>query len=172
MEKEIWKEIPFDPRYKISNLGRVSGIRAAFLNQEVERAGYYRVTIGGKHYFVHRLVLSIFDPIDGMEELQVNHIDGDKLNNKLNNLEWVTPSENATHSHRILKHKSNTEAANEACSCKVKATMPDGEELFFASQRKCAEALGLSKSSIAYNLSKSGKYEKNGIVILKIREPV
>ena len=172
MEKEIWKEIPFDPRYKISNLGRVSGIRTAFLNQEVERAGYYRVTISGKHYFVHRLVLSIFDPIDGMEELQVNHIDGDKLNNKLNNLEWVTPSENATHSHRILKHKSNTEAANEACSCKVKVTMPDGEELFFASQRKCAEALGLSNSSIAYNLSKSGKYEKNGIVILKMREPV
>ena len=32
MEKEIWKEIPFDPRYKISNLGRVSGIRTAFLN--------------------------------------------------------------------------------------------------------------------------------------------
>ena len=107
-----------------------------------------------------------------MEELQVNHIDGNKLNNKLNNLEWVTPSENATHSHRILKHKSNTEAANEACSCKVKATMPDGEELFFASQRKCAEALGLSNSSIAYNLSKSGKYEKNGIVILKMRESV
>ena len=47
---------------------------------------------------VHRLVMKAFKPCDEMDDLQVNHIDGNKLNNRLNNLEWSTALENIRHS--------------------------------------------------------------------------
>lgn len=45
----------------------------------------------------HRLVLMTFCPVDNMVNLQVNHKDGNKLNNRLENLEWTTPQENTQH---------------------------------------------------------------------------
>lgn len=65
-----------------------------------------------KSYFRHRLVLYCFNPIDNYKELQVNHIDGNKENNKLENLEWCTSQENRIHAVEIglaakLKGESN-----------------------------------------------------------------
>lgn len=62
--------------------------------------GYYVVHMGkdvNKSVLVHRAVMETFNPIDGMENLQVNHIDGDKSNNHLSNLEWVDRSGNMRH---------------------------------------------------------------------------
>lgn len=59
-----------------------------------------------KTWSVHRLVLMTYAPVEGMDELHVNHKDGDPTNNHLSNLEWCTPSENNTHSFRILKNKN------------------------------------------------------------------
>lgn len=56
------------------------------------------VSLDGRHtYSVHRLVLENFSPCDNMKELQVNHKDGNKKNNSLTNLEWVSCQENITH---------------------------------------------------------------------------
>lgn len=76
------------------------------LNWSLDKDGYAKVrlmsTDGKRHrYSVHRLILENFNPIDGMDKLQVNHIDGNKLNNNLNNLEWVTPSDNNRHKYMI-----------------------------------------------------------------------
>lgn len=72
------------------------------LTPQLDKNGYEKVqmisTDGKRHrYSVHRLILENFQPIDNMENMQVNHIDGNKRNNKLENLEWVTCQENIDH---------------------------------------------------------------------------
>lgn len=76
------------------------------LNYQLDKDGYAKVqlmsTDGKRHrYSVHRLILENFSPIDNMNMMQVNHIDGNKINNKLENLEWVTASENCSHKYKI-----------------------------------------------------------------------
>ena len=72
-----------------------------------------------RFYFRHRLVMRCFNPIDNFEDLQVNHKDGNKLNNNLDNLEWCTTKENAEHARDILKISYNTENAHEARKIKI-----------------------------------------------------
>lgn len=89
--------------YYITDDGRVWSERTQkYLSPQYDKNGYVKVqmrSIDNKshRYSIHRLVLENFKPIDGMENLQVNHIDGDKLNNNLNNLEWTTCKENIKH---------------------------------------------------------------------------
>ena len=94
--------------YYVSNHGRVFSIsHNRFLTQEKSNTGYYRVNLikiddvnHPQHYAVHRLVLETFNPIENMENLFVNHIDANKTNNILTNLEWTTASENSQHAIR------------------------------------------------------------------------
>ena len=101
--KEIFKPIPgYEGLYEISNLGRVKSLK--FSNERIlkpclNNIGYPRVGLlkGGaqKNKFIHRLVLLAFI---GESELQVNHINGIKTDNRLENLEYCTASENIRHS--------------------------------------------------------------------------
>ena len=89
----------------------------------LSQKGYAKVTICKKHYAVHRLVATRFIP-NPENKPHVNHIDGNKLNNRVDNLEWVTEQENKTHAYRngLYKTKlSNTDAVNIVSLCKTKS---------------------------------------------------
>ena len=97
--QEIWKDIVgYEGLYQVSNIGRVKSIkRDKILKEQLNERGYLRVSLSknGKHktWRVHRLVMITFiGYVEGKD--QVNHIDGDKTNNRLDNLEYVTPKEN------------------------------------------------------------------------------
>lgn len=113
--QEIWKDIPnYEGLYRVSDLGRVKSLnynhqkKSKLLKQKEQKTGYKNITLcknGKKKIFlVHRLVAKCFlNEFD--ENLQVNHIDGDKRNNKLSNIEMVTASENQKHSYKNNLHK-------------------------------------------------------------------
>lgn len=92
--------------YYVNDNGTVySEYSDKILSYQLDKYGYAKVqmmSIDGKRhrYSVHRLILENFCPVENMDKLQVNHIDGNKLNNKLENLEWCTCSENNTHKYR------------------------------------------------------------------------
>jgi hypothetical protein len=71
------------------------------LRPSVAGSGYLTVNfqMRGKKYYIHRLVAEHF--IDGDSSLEVNHKDGDKKNNCVSNLEWVTSSENQKHAYKL-----------------------------------------------------------------------
>ena len=107
---EIWKDIEnYEGYYQISSFGRVKNIKTGnILIGDTNSAGYKRVYLYSpikKRFFIHRLVAYHFCEGD-KEDCVVNHIDGDKQNNKAENLEWVTRSENDLHAYKLKLRKS------------------------------------------------------------------
>lgn len=102
------KELKIDgvnKEYTIDDYGNIYDVELGRYKKQIEhRKGYMKVSfyVNGKDkkFFVHRLVLMTFNPVENMENLQVNHIDGNKKNNYVGNLEWCTNSENQVHAYK------------------------------------------------------------------------
>jgi hypothetical protein len=105
LENEIWKEINIENEdtsgYYISSLGRFKNKKGVVMKDyKPHHSGYIYLRVNIKKYALHRLVALTF--IENTENKPfVNHIDGNKVNNKLENLEWVTCSENNLHNYKI-----------------------------------------------------------------------
>ena len=114
--KEAWKDIKgYEGKYKVSNLGR---IKSLYKNKDGKVMKYLSnpngylyiaLTKGDRNYkrlLIHRLVAIHFIP-NPEDKPQVNHIDGNKHNNSVSNLEWVTGSENQIHAynHKLRGNK-------------------------------------------------------------------
>lgn len=112
---EIWKPVvDFENYYEVSSLGNVRTIdryacdkngkyrhiKLKQITKQIDRSGYYKVDIKNdverKTIAIHRLVAQAFLP-NSENKPCVNHIDGNKLNNSITNLEWATYSENNKH---------------------------------------------------------------------------
>lgn len=115
--KEIWKGINgYDEMYKVSSLGRVKSYHPTgklddgILKVNCSPYGYALMSLyknkTAKTIIVHRIVAMHFIP-NPLNKPCVNHIDGDKLNNSISNLEWCTYSENIKHSFSIGLHTPN-----------------------------------------------------------------
>lgn len=97
--------------YKVNSHGKIYGKRGE-LKQRLNRDGYLEVTVGKKEnrttMRVHRIILMAFDPRDNMEDLEVNHKDYNRTNNKLENLEWITHLQNVRYSSDNGNYKDNS----------------------------------------------------------------
>lgn len=101
--------VGFEGKYSVTNDGKVLNCkRGKYLKPKLTRFGYYEVALSNqkdgvryvKYKSVHRLVAEVF--IDNPSNLeQVNHKDGDKLNNRVDNLEWCTAKQNTEHAWRL-----------------------------------------------------------------------
>ena len=141
---EEWEEIPCEivdgiKGYKISNYGRVKNHKGKITQGSNHESGYLWVSISPKQYLLHRLVAKVFIPNPENKE-QVNHIDGNKINACVNNLEWCSNKENSQHAHdnglnpntkSIIQYDIDMNKINE-----------------FKSQKEASNILNISYSSI------------------------
>ena len=115
--QEIWKDIKnYEGLYQISNLGKIKSLERKVKNQKGNRTvkeiilkcsegkSYVQVTLSKKNNYktklVHRLVAEAFIP-NPNNLSEVNHIDGNKHNNNVNNLEWVSRYDNMQHAKKL-----------------------------------------------------------------------
>lgn len=173
MEQEIWKEIQDSKGYMVSNYGRVlspdiefyGGIKhqkihkkGRILSSKVVVNGYNKAGIfyherGLILESVHRLVAAAFI-LNPENKSQINHIDGNKLNNYYRNLEWVTPKENTVHAHEngLVKCKRgiNKDSQNKRVVQIDLATSRKIRE--FESIKQASEITGIYGSNIVSHL--------------------
>lgn len=116
VKEERWIDIKgYEGLYKISNKGRVlicnqNKIKKASVNAH----GYLKMNLSNKgikrSYTVHRLVMENFNPVYNMKELQVNHINENKKDNSVDNLEWCDAKYNCnygSHNKKLKYYRSN-----------------------------------------------------------------
>lgn len=115
-EDEEYRDVVDNPNYEVSNYGNVrKKDDGRYLKGSIKGNGYRIVSITGedgknRQRPVHRLEASAFLGDYGSQGLQVNHKDGIKTNNQLENLEWCTASENIQHAHDtgLIKYTEDT----------------------------------------------------------------
>lgn len=157
------KEIKYFEDYCITTKGDVINNRGKTLKPYKSKSGYLNVYIynynGKKGFRVNRLVAFAFIP-NPLNKPQVNHLDGDKLNNKVNNLEWCTGAENMQHAHKMglmnpLKGKDNNR------SKPIKCRHPNGVETTHDNSRFLCKELDLHRGCVLMCLNGKRKHHKN-----------
>ena len=104
LENEIWKQVVIKDKdtsnYYVSSLGRFKNSKGIIMKDyKPHHSGYIYVRVNKDKYALHRLIAFTF--LENPENKEyVNHIDGNKTNNSLANVEWNTPRENNLHSHK------------------------------------------------------------------------
>jgi DNA-directed RNA polymerase specialized sigma subunit len=112
LEDEEWRDIPFtDKRYQVSNYGRVKSFCYDQVNGRIVKPGnikgFYNVSLRVKgkkrSYLVHKLTAELFIPKENDLQDVVIHLDWNKTNNHVDNLQWVTKEESYRRMHKVLQ---------------------------------------------------------------------
>ncbi len=139
----LWRDVPgYEGLYQVSRAGEVRNAKGHTLKPSEAPNGYFHVCLSRegkvKGFSVHRLVASAFLP-NPAQFPEVNHINGDKSDNRIENLEWCTISHNRLHSFYELN--------NESCKPKRRVMCLDTGEIF-PSVAAAARSVGAKKQNI------------------------
>lgn len=181
-----WTTLLEFPDYEINLLGDVRNKNSKrILSKSLSTKGYYQINITNKCRRTHRLLAETF--IENPYNLEtVNHIDGNKLNNDLSNLEWLSRSDNVKHSREVLElipipysksdkthHLKGKTGNSSNKGIKIKATLLTGEVKVFGSASEAARELfndeskgkqirqSIKKNSKSYQQIKFENYESD-----------
>jgi len=146
MIKVVWKPTHI-AGYEASSAGRIRSVGMNLILSNRPDDGYYvtRLSVNGlkKNYKTHRLIAKAFIP-NPENKPQVNHIDGNKTNNHINNLEWCTAHEN-------MQHAINIGIASSIKNSKpVLQILPCGNTVRFKSMTAAIKAMGLVGTNSIY----------------------
>lgn len=150
MVNEQWSDIKgYEGYYRISNTGKIYSIKSnIMLKQSNSNKGYHSVKLQRngikKMYRVHRLVAMTFIP-NPTGLLEVNHIDEDKSNNLVTNLEWMSHTDNVNHGTRNKRASNSLKESNKR---PILAIFKNGVTKEYSSANECARILGLSAGNI------------------------
>lgn len=177
--EEIWKDVEgYEGLYQVSNLGRIKSLprwiefsdgRVRFYQEKIKKdkkvsTGYRQVTLYrncvNEYFYVHRLVAGAFIP-NPNNLIDINHIDGNKTNNLVTNLEWCSRSENIKHAYDTGLRIAHTGDAIEKKSKAVLQFKEDGTFVAeYPSETEAAKKNMCKQSTISYYCRGNNKHKK------------
>ena len=171
------KQIKHHPNYSITEDGRVFSHNVNRFIAPFNSKGYLRVSLlsenKSKKYLVHRLVAECFIP-NIEDKPQVNHINGIKTDNRIDNLEWCNNSENVKHGYRTgLYGEDKRKMCGDTGKITIKAAQKANEKIvldvstgiFYDSAKEASEWLGIKYWNVTQYLTGKRRNKTNLIYV-------
>lgn len=164
---EVFKTIENYSKYKISNMGNIINNKNKLL--KTENNIYCKISLYNnygirKNLTLHRLLAINFIPNPNNYKC-VNHIDGNKLNNDLSNLEWCTHSENTKHAYKIGLNNFTLENKNKIIKANSRKVIDTNTNIIYNSIKEAAKDLNMNWATLRSRIARNTfniKYYSNG----------